>query len=126
MQAAHILLVYTSIQLQSYRHALLPPQVYTWPSGAVYEGTVVCGRREGRGKLSFTRWPSVYEGDFRDGVRHGQGVLYTNLARTSYYRGAWRGAGEGRARSTLPIPVRLAAAGLGLHNSKRPGHAHGE
>lgn len=74
----------------------LPVQVYTWPSGAVYEGTVVCGRREGRGKLSFTRWPSVYEGDFRDGVRHGQGVLYTNLARTSYYRGAWRGGtGQG-------------------------------
>ncbi|KXZ49080.1 hypothetical protein GPECTOR_23g164 [Gonium pectorale] len=63
--------------------------VYAWPSGAVYEGTVVCGKREGRGKLSFTRSPAVYDGEWHDGLRHGQGVLYTNAARTSYYRGTW-------------------------------------
>ncbi|GFR53186.1 hypothetical protein Agub_g15934, partial [Astrephomene gubernaculifera] len=63
--------------------------VYTWPSGAVYEGAVVRGRREGRGRLSFTKSASVYEGEWRDGMRHGQGVLYTNITRTSYYKGSW-------------------------------------
>ncbi|PNW71839.1 hypothetical protein CHLRE_16g690450v5 [Chlamydomonas reinhardtii] len=63
--------------------------VYTWPSGAQYEGTVVRGRREGRGRLSFTKSAAVYEGDWRDGLRHGQGVLYTNVQRSSYYRGQW-------------------------------------
>ncbi|KAG2433134.1 hypothetical protein HYH02_012835 [Chlamydomonas schloesseri] len=63
--------------------------VYTWPSGAQYEGTVVRGQRQGRGRLSFTKSAAVYEGEWRDGLRHGQGVLYNNAQRTSYYRGQW-------------------------------------
>ncbi|GLC68653.1 Cadherin member 2 [Pleodorina starrii] len=73
-----------------FRHNKLTGKgVYTWPSGACYEGQVVNGRREGRGRLSFTKSPAVYDGQWHDGLRHGHGVLYTNSARTSYYRGNW-------------------------------------
>ena len=61
-------------------------QVYVW-EGAVYEGQVADGKRQGYGTMQFSGSSQVYEGLWRDGQRHGRGTLYFNGERSAYYDG---------------------------------------
>lgn len=52
-----------------------------------YEGTFVKGEIEGHGYRLYGHSGDSYTGQFREGERHGQGVLKT--ARGSQYEGTW-------------------------------------
>jgi len=60
---------------------------YTWHNGICYEGPFVASDIVGKGKI---RWPdgSHYEGELRDGKRHGDGIFHSADGATSY-RGQW-------------------------------------
>jgi hypothetical protein len=46
---------------------------YDWPDGTYYEGELIEGIRNGRGK--FVGNFGEYEGDWRQGAKHGSGIL---------------------------------------------------
>lgn len=50
--------------------------VLQWKDGVVYVGQFASNRRQGRGTMKWTtgRWKS-YEGEWKDGMQHGSGVL---------------------------------------------------
>jgi len=62
--------------------------VYPASSGAKYEGQMINGRFEGRGKFTFPNG-NVFEGEFKDGQFHGRGVLY--FPGKGQYEGKWEG-----------------------------------
>jgi len=62
---------------------------YTWSDGSTYVGDVVRGIRHGTGTMQLTAVPSVYEGQWENGKRNGQGVIYYNEDKSSKYAGGW-------------------------------------
>eukprot|EP00471_Norrisiella_sphaerica_P011568 CAMPEP_0184503092 /NCGR_PEP_ID=MMETSP0113_2-20130426/51681_1 /TAXON_ID=91329 /ORGANISM="Norrisiella sphaerica, Strain BC52" /LENGTH=193 /DNA_ID=CAMNT_0026892513 /DNA_START=30 /DNA_END=612 /DNA_ORIENTATION=+ len=71
----------------------------TFPNGDKYEGTYADGKRNGRGKYSWSppksaeeeedqKSGTVYEGDFKGGKKHGEGVV--KYEDGSEYRGEWK------------------------------------
>ncbi|KAM8837824.1 radial spoke head 10 homolog B [Spinachia spinachia] len=59
---------------------------YTWPDGSCYQGQVHGGVRHGTGTY---RGDVSYTGQWAQGKRHGQGVVYYTRDKTSWYRGDW-------------------------------------
>lgn len=45
------------------------------------------GKRHGQGRMSFRDSPVVYEGEWWQGVRHGQGQITLNVEGSHWYRG---------------------------------------
>lgn len=62
-------------------------QVYRWPGGATYSGSVLNGLRQGQGRMSFPDSAAVYEGSWVQGLRHGQGRITLNAEGTHWYEG---------------------------------------
>merc|ERR1712146_27152 len=62
--------------------------VFPASSGGKYEGHMINGRFEGRGKFTFPNG-NVFEGAFKDGQFHGRGVLY--FPGKGQYEGKWEG-----------------------------------
>lgn len=62
-------------------------QMYRWPN-IIYEGEVKNGKRHGHGRVVFMDSETSYEGDWVRGARHGQGVLYFDSSRRASYSGA--------------------------------------
>ncbi|KAH3722883.1 hypothetical protein Pelo_18410 [Pelomyxa schiedti] len=62
--------------------------------GGVYTGRLVDNKRDGRGKLTWQEpdGQHTYDGDWRDGQRHGRGS-HTRPGRTTY-SGEWRSGGR--------------------------------
>ena len=46
-----------------------------------YEGMYADGKRNGRGKLHYA-WGLIYDGEWKDGLRHGQGIEEMVLGKT--------------------------------------------
>ncbi|NXH93740.1 R10B2 protein, partial [Pachycephala philippinensis] len=63
--------------------------VYTWSDGSVYEGSIKDGLRHGYGFFKSGTRPVSYLGDWRNGKRHGKGVIYYDKEHTSWYSGEW-------------------------------------
>ena len=66
--------------------------------GSTYTGDVVRGVRHGTGTMQLTAIPVVYEGQWEDGKRNGQGVIYYDENKSSKYAGGWskgRRSGKG-------------------------------
>ena len=71
---------------------------YTWSDGSTYTGDVVRGVRHGTGTMQLSVIPVVYEGQWEDGKRNGQGVIYYDENKSSKYAGGWskgRRSGKG-------------------------------
>ena len=66
------------------------PGVYSWPDGSVYEGEVKNGLRHGTGTYKCGTCPSLYMGEWVNGMRHGKGVLYFDHGYETYYDGEWK------------------------------------
>lgn len=47
--------------------------VFTWTNGNVYDGYLSGGKKHGKGTMYYADTDSVYEGDWRDGLKHGFG-----------------------------------------------------
>ena len=62
---------------------------YTWSDGSTYVGDVVRGVRHGTGTMQLSVIPVVYEGQWEDGKRNGQGVIYYDENKSSKYAGGW-------------------------------------
>uniref|UniRef100_A0A3Q4AHB1 Radial spoke head 10 homolog B n=1 Tax=Mola mola TaxID=94237 RepID=A0A3Q4AHB1_MOLML len=62
---------------------------YTWLDGSSYEGEVHNGIRHGTGTYKCAKTSVSYTGQWDQGKRHGQGVLYYNQDKTSWYNGDW-------------------------------------
>lgn len=45
------------------------------------------GRRHSWGRLSFADSPAVYEGEWRQGLRHGRGTLWFDAQQAAFYEG---------------------------------------
>ena len=72
---------------------------HVYPSGYVYEGDWVNGKREGTGKITFSGG-DVYEGDWVDDKVEGKGK-YTYLRGGIVYEGDWvNGKREGNSKIT--------------------------
>ncbi|CAI8024614.1 Radial spoke head 10 homolog B [Geodia barretti] len=68
---------------------------FTWTDGLVYEGEMERSKITGRGTYT---WPdeSTYSGGVVNGIRHGYGVYYSPVTRTTY-SGHWvNGKREGK------------------------------
>lgn len=61
----------------------------TWPEVAVYEGQVVEAVRSGQGTLINLKSQAEYQGEWRDGHRHGQGTQYYDVEKKCFYQGEW-------------------------------------
>lgn len=48
---------------------------YEWPDGSWYEGDIALGVRHGFGKHATAGEDCVYEGEWKDGVKHGKGLM---------------------------------------------------
>ena len=61
--------------------------VYTWPSGAKYDGDYVDDKKHGKGVMT---WPDgrKYDGDYVDDKMHGKGVMTSPHGRK--YRSEWQ------------------------------------
>ncbi|XP_037320431.2 radial spoke head 10 homolog B isoform X2 [Pungitius pungitius] len=74
---------------------------YTWPDGSSYEGEVRGGVRHGTG--TYRCEGGSYTGQWAQGRRHGQGVVYYTQNKTSWYNGDWvRNTREGRGVRRYP------------------------
>lgn len=70
-------------------------------SGSKYEGTCLAGRRSGRGRYENVADESVYEGEFKDNVFHGQGRV---TAPGYVFEGAFAlGKKNGRGKEVFEI-----------------------
>lgn len=69
----------------------------------VYEGQFRNGRRHGIGKLQYSR-DLVYEGDFFDGVPHGRGTMYSRRSGYKYVGSFSRGSITGTGLLITPPP----------------------
>ncbi|KAK1737727.1 phosphatidylinositol-4-phosphate 5-kinase-related protein [Skeletonema marinoi] len=58
----------------------------TFDSGNAYEGDVVDGKPDGRGKKIYSYW--TYEGDWKNGMRHGEGTV--KWPDGDFYKGQWK------------------------------------
>lgn len=75
-------------------HLFLTPQfkISSYPNGDIYEGYVIYGKRHGKGKLTYS--PSdenkrkVYDGEWKEDKRSGQGVLIWEDGKK--YDGKWK------------------------------------
>lgn len=79
-----------------------PPQhgvhTYTYPNGDFYNGSFRNGRRHGQGLLVEFASGTTYEGSHQNDLRHGKGVL-TSGARDYCYDGDWvRGVRSGQGQ----------------------------
>ena len=63
---------------------------YTWPDGATYVGDVRRGLRHGRGVQAFADGRVKYDGEWKDGMRHGIGTLTFDPDGYARYQGEWR------------------------------------
>lgn len=63
---------------------------YTWPDGSVYEGQIRDGKRHGLGRMRCGHVPSIYVGHWDNGLRHGHGTCVYNEDGTCVYKGQWR------------------------------------
>lgn len=64
--------------------------IYSWPNGSVYEGEVKNGLRHGNGTYKCVIHPSIYIGEWVNGARHGRGILYFDENYETYYDGDWK------------------------------------
>ena len=63
---------------------------YVWTDGSTYTGQVKDGLRHGKGVFTGPGGQGVYDGDWFDGKREGEGKLYYNEEKTVYYEGVWK------------------------------------
>ncbi|XP_027539194.1 radial spoke head 10 homolog B2-like isoform X2 [Neopelma chrysocephalum] len=62
---------------------------YTWNDGSVYEGSIKDGIRHGFGFFRSGTRPISYLGEWCNGKRHGNGIIYFDEEHTSWYSGEW-------------------------------------
>jgi len=73
--------------------------------GSVYEGQARDGVRHGKGRITYSDG-SIFEGQFENGNATGNGILRYKTGKVAY-EGAWNGAqyeGQGVLQSEAPIP----------------------
>ncbi|RVE59414.1 hypothetical protein OJAV_G00188150 [Oryzias javanicus] len=76
---------------------------FTWPDGSLYSGGIVDGVRHGFGTHTCTRTGVSYTGQWSQGKRHGEGTVYYNESKTSWYKGGWvMNDREGRGERCYP------------------------
>jgi len=89
---------------------------YQWADGSSYEGEVKRGLRHGQGKFVGAEGFPMYEGWWRDGVRHGTGALWYDEEKKTVYEGEWcenkrHGKGSMRWRPERGRVTALTAGG---------------
>uniref|UniRef100_A0A3P9IHI0 Radial spoke head 10 homolog B n=1 Tax=Oryzias latipes TaxID=8090 RepID=A0A3P9IHI0_ORYLA len=62
---------------------------FTWPDGSTYSGGIVDGVRHGFGTHTCAKTGVSYTGEWSRGKRHGEGTVYYNESKTSWYTGDW-------------------------------------
>uniref|UniRef100_A0A8C7ZB80 Uncharacterized protein n=1 Tax=Oryzias sinensis TaxID=183150 RepID=A0A8C7ZB80_9TELE len=62
---------------------------FTWPDGSTYSGGIVDGVRHGFGTHTCAKTGVSYTGEWSQGKRHGEGTVYYNESKTSWYKGDW-------------------------------------
>lgn len=76
---------------------------YHWPDGSTYEGELFNGRRHGEGVFTTADGNTKYEGQWREGQRHGVGRLSYDVYGESFYFGGWEdGCKHGEGRQVWP------------------------
>ncbi|KAG2456091.1 RS10B protein, partial [Polypterus senegalus] len=63
--------------------------IYSWLDGSIYDGEVKDGMRHGLGTYTGGIKPVSYIGNWVCGKRHGKGTMYYNREKTSWYQGDW-------------------------------------
>jgi hypothetical protein len=62
---------------------------YNWSDGSVYSGDVEESLRNGYGKFQFVNQYSMYDGEWKMGIRQGTGIMHFNENTNAYYDGEW-------------------------------------
>ncbi|GMH84322.1 hypothetical protein TrVE_jg5930 [Triparma verrucosa] len=64
--------------------------VYTWNDKSTYSGDVKDGLRHGKGVFTAPDGKGMYDGEWVNGRREGEGTIYYNAEKTCYYQGQWK------------------------------------
>ena len=106
--------VYTGDFLGGLRHG--SGTLRGMPGGRVYEGEWKEGQKSGQGRESDGDKGWVYVGMFLDGVRHGNGVLWDANSGDALFRGRWEHGSESQRGGCEP--KKSLVAGPGIHGAR--------
>ena len=62
---------------------------YTWDNGDIYEGQFLNGLMHGEGVYLYAKTGNKYQGQWFKGKKHGQGIFW-NQKRREVYEGSWK------------------------------------
>ena len=93
---------------------------FTYPSGNVYEGDVVDGKKHGKGKIKSSNGTTHYEGDFADDKKHGKGT-FTSSSGDVYEGDFVDGKKHGKCKITITYSNRTSHYEGDVVNGKRHG-----